>query len=68
MIENNTNKIVIIDTEHFPTTVGIKEKVYFNNYFEWFSFLAGKCAKDWFFRSKKDRYLAQHIPHPQALA
>ena len=67
MVEKNTNKIIIIDTEHFPTVVGIKNQITFNNYFEWFYFLASKCAKDWFFRSKKDRIAAQSQTHAFAL-
>lgn len=67
MIEKNTHKIVIVDTEHFPTVVGIKEHVNFDNYLDWFVFLAGKCLKDWFFRTKKERFLAQTKPNQLAL-
>ena len=67
MIENKTGKLVAMDTEHFLTIVGIKEKIQFKNYLEWFIYLATKCAKDWFFRNKKERHLAQIIPHNQAL-
>jgi hypothetical protein len=67
VIEKETKKLVIVDTEHFPTVVGIKDKVTFNNYAEWFMFLAGKWAKDMFFRTKKDRILAQTKPNNLAL-
>jgi hypothetical protein len=67
MLEPKTKKIIIIDTEHFPSVVGIKEKVVFNNYIEWFSYLMNRCAKNWFFRTKKDRFLAQTVPHGNAL-
>lgn len=68
IIDNNTHKLVLIDTEHFPTVVGIKDKININNYIEWFAYLAGKCAKDWFFRTKKERLLAQLSPHNLALS
>ncbi len=67
MLEPKTKKIIIIDTEHFPSVVGIKEKVTFNNYIEWFSYLMNRCAKNWFFRTKKDRLIAQTVPHGNAL-
>jgi len=59
MIEKNTGKIVIVDTEHFPSVVGIKEKVAFESYTSWILYLMRKCTKDWFFRTKNERQLAQ---------
>ena len=59
MPEKNTGKIVIVDTEHFPTVVGIKEPVTFDNYYDWYTFLIKKCSKDWFFRTKNERDIAQ---------
>ena len=67
MIEKETQKLVIIDTEHFPTVVGMKEKKIFNNYFEWYCYLAGKCAHDWFFRPKEERMGIQANPQPITL-
>jgi hypothetical protein len=57
--ESNGLHIYIIDTEHFPSMVGLEEKVNFKNHGEWFGFLALKCLKDAYFRTKKDRRLAQ---------
>lgn len=68
MIEKNTGKTVIIDTEHFPTVVGMKERKIFDTYFEWYSYLASKCARDWFFRTKKERIQIQMEPTPIVLA
>jgi len=59
MIEKDTNKIVIVDTEHFSSVVGIKEKVSFDNYTSWYLYLVSKCIKDWFFRTKDERQIAQ---------
>ncbi|MCX5922046.1 MAG: hypothetical protein NTX86_01830 [Candidatus Dependentiae bacterium] len=63
MIEKNTKKIVIVDTEHFPSVVGIKKKVTFDGYFAWYTYLASKCAKNWFFRTKDERLTAQKAKH-----
>lgn len=67
MIEKNSDKIVIVDTEHFPTVVGIKDDITFNNYTEWYFYLMSKCAKDWFFRTKDERLVAQVTPNKLAL-
>ena len=67
IIEEKTNKIVIIDTEHFPTLVGLKEKVHFNGYVQWYFYLAGKCGRDWFARDKRARRLAQTQKNELAL-
>lgn len=60
MIEKGTKKVVIVDTEHFPSVVGIKEKVAFDSYTSWYLYLMGKCTKDWFFRTKPERQEAQN--------
>lgn len=59
MIESGTGKIAIVDTEHFLTLVGIKEKMKFRGYFSWGLYLAGKCAKAMFLRDKATRKRAQ---------
>lgn len=66
MVEKDTNKIVIVDTEHFPSVVGIKEKMTFDSYTSWYLYLMGKCAKDWFFRTKDERHLAQSTSYSWA--
>jgi hypothetical protein len=55
MIEKNSGKIIIVDTEHFPSFVGLKEEITFNNYTEWYLYLAGKCFKNEFLLTKKER-------------
>jgi hypothetical protein len=59
MIEQGSGKIIIIDTEHFPTMVGLKEKTIFDSYIAWYAQLIGKCVKDMLFCTKKERRLAQ---------
>lgn len=59
MVEKNTHKLVIIDTEHFPTLVGLKEKASFKTYIRWYLALMGKASYDIFGRSKKARKEAQ---------
>lgn len=56
MIEKDSKKIAIVDTEHFLTIVGL-EKVTkeYKNYGSWYLELAVKCLKDSFFCTKKNR-------------
>lgn len=68
MIEKGTKKIVIIDTEHFPSFVGLKEKVAFNSYSEWYFYLAGKCLKNEFLLTKKERRNPKQISPLMAIA
>lgn len=62
MVEKSTGKIVLIDTEHFPTMVGLKDPIVYNNYPTWYAKLSGKCVKDIFLRSKKARRELQTNP------
>ncbi len=60
--EKNSNKIVIIDTEHFPTMVGLDQKMNANGYIQWHLELTGKYLKTAFGRSKQKRIYDQtHI-------
>lgn len=52
MIEQSTGKIAIVDTEHFPTIVGFKEKRFISSYFDWYLQLVTKCIEDSLFRPK----------------
>lgn len=54
--------IVIIDTEHFPTIVGIKDARPFNSHAEWYTRLSRKALKDMFFRTKSERRAIQKAP------
>ncbi len=48
--------ISIIDTEHFPTMVGLPDTLNtFNNHFQWYLSLACKCFNDMFVSTKKKR-------------
>lgn len=49
--------LAIIDTEHFPTMVGIDptKKISYSNHTEWLCHLCLKCLQDIYFRSKSDR-------------
>jgi hypothetical protein len=62
VIEKETKKIIIIDTEHFPSVVGIKEKIQISSYFDWYTFLLKQCGTRWFFRTKKERLANQMRP------
>ena len=55
MIERGTQKIVIVDTEHFPTVVGLKDPVAFDSYTSWYLHLTGKFLQNTFGQTKKER-------------
>jgi len=55
LLEKNSEKIVIVDTEHFPTLVGYKDLQSFNGYTSWIAQLTKKCIGDLFLRSKANR-------------
>lgn len=59
VVEKETGKIIIIDTEHFPSVIGIKKKIHINSYLDWYSFLIKQCGNAWFFRTKKERLAVQ---------
>ncbi|MFC1841786.1 hypothetical protein ACFLYA_01820 [Candidatus Dependentiae bacterium] len=56
LLEKDTNKIVIVDTEHFPSIVGFTETQQFKGYGDWYRRLATKCVRDMFGQTKKQRY------------
>ncbi len=58
MIEKD-QKLVIVDTEHFPSFVGLREKISFSSYSDWYLYLAGKCCRNVFLQNKWERR------HPQ---
>jgi len=60
---NRNPKIIILDTEHFPSMVGFKEPIEFNNYFEWFCQLIRKCFNDCYLHSRSSRLAAQQQDH-----
>jgi len=60
MIEDKTNLLVIVDTEHFPSVVGFKQVKHYHSYSRWFSSLVAKCTRDIYFRDKTTRRKAQY--------
>lgn len=62
MFEKNTGKIAIVDTEHFPTMVGLKETPRFTNYTEYYTYLINKCGQNMIFCTKKDLLALQDEP------
>ena len=53
IIERTTKKVVIIDTEHFPTIVGLKKDIgEYTSQAAWYIDLSCKAAHDIFFRDK----------------
>jgi len=62
MFEKNTGKIAIVDTEHFPTVVGLKETPQFKSYTDWYMYLINKCGGNMIFSTKKDLLALQDAP------
>ncbi|MBA2306598.1 hypothetical protein H0W26_00480 [Candidatus Dependentiae bacterium] len=54
-IEESTGKIVIIDTEHFPTMVGLKDPFECKDYASWYTQLSVKFLKNSFLQDKNTR-------------
>lgn len=65
--EKDDYTISIVDTEHFPTMVGLKEEPFFNNHMEWYIYLAAKFFQDAFLQTKDSRKKAQARFNPCAL-
>lgn len=59
VIERGTKKLVILDTEHFPTLVGLQKQPPNQSYLQWYSHLAAKMLHDVFGRNKQERYAIQ---------
>lgn len=55
MYEKGSHKFMIVDTEHFPSAVGLHEKVTFDSYSNWYLHLAGKCWQNAFMQTKNKR-------------
>jgi hypothetical protein len=64
LVEKETGKIVIIDTEHFPSLVGFKKRPRITRYTSWYLHLVAKFIKDRYFRTKRDRHNLQLHPVP----
>lgn len=52
VVEKNTGKTVIIDTEHFPTVVGLHRELPGKGYVGWYGRLAAKRLRDTYGRTK----------------
>ena len=65
--ELDTYHISIVDTEHFPSIVGLQEEPFFNNHLEWYLYLGAKYFQDAFLQTKFDRRTAQNKVNPYAI-
>lgn len=63
----NEPVMVVVDTEHFPTMVGLKDPKEFEDHGAWYRFLANKGFNDIYMRTKKDRKQAMSKVHKLAL-
>jgi hypothetical protein len=62
MIEKGTGKIVIIDTEHFPTIAGLDVQAQESGYVSWLFSLTSKCAKNMLFSTKAELHKRATTP------
>lgn len=65
IIEDETKKVVIIDSEHFITATGISPQMRYSKYTQWYLQIAWKATKDLFFRGKYSRrykYICEPMP------
>jgi len=62
LIEEKTGDRVIIDTEYFPSMVGLKKRTRFTSYTHWYCTLTGMALEAQFFRHKYFRRNLQRIP------
>jgi hypothetical protein len=60
---NGHPEVIILDTEHFPSIVGIKDRVTFNTYFEWYLILINQCFYNCYLRHQKSQRAAQFQEH-----
>jgi len=60
VVDAITEKIVLIDTEHFPTMVGLERTGTCQDYLSWYLDLSWKMVKDSFGRTKKIRKQHQY--------
>jgi hypothetical protein len=61
-------KIILIDTEHFPSLVGLKKPLEFDGYLSWYLQLIGKFTQEKFLRTKQYRKQFQINPPEEFLA
>ncbi len=62
VIEKETGKIIIIDTEHLPTMVSLKEPIKVDSYRSWYSYLVKKGFQEYFLRTVEERKKLQAHP------
>ncbi len=64
VLEKGTGKIVIIDTEHLPTMVALKEPVHIESYRQWYTHLLSQGVKEYLGRTKSERVALQKSQKP----
>jgi hypothetical protein len=60
IFEKNSDKIVIIDTEHFPTLTGLKKEMKATSYLGWYTELMNNFVKTHFLQNKQTQIKAQN--------
>ncbi len=65
--EKDEPVMVVVDTEHFPTIVGLKDPTEFETHSQWYRYLMNKGFNDIYMRTKKDRQDELKREHKLAL-
>lgn len=55
MIEKGTRKLVLIDTEDFTSSVGLRQRLEYGNYFEWYAKLINGFFDNVYFKTRQRR-------------
>lgn len=55
MIEKSTRKLVMIDTEDFTSSVGLRERLEYGDYFEWYMKLVRGFFNNVYFKTRQER-------------
>ncbi|HVX00444.1 MAG TPA: hypothetical protein VHA52_08435 [Candidatus Babeliaceae bacterium] len=64
MYEKQTGLMLIVDSEHFPSMVGLRSPMKYTSYWSWFAQLSWKCFSDKCLQSKSQRRRLQQDLEP----
>lgn len=67
-IEKDTKKIVLLDTEHFPTMVGYQNTPLCKSYIQWYTHLSSNALRKVYGQSKSELQSCQHKRYCKPIA
>ncbi len=66
VIDKNGN-VMFLDSEHFPSNLGMREPFNYTTHGTWYSYLVKKFFKDVYFKSKAERLAIRHGTHKEIM-